>query len=68
MKKQKQQPDEKKKKNYVPPSLDVVLIEMETGIVATSVVQPGGGTGVEVDPWTDGGSAGSGEPSGEWWK
>ncbi|HCD9236049.1 TPA: hypothetical protein NEG48_003068 [Elizabethkingia anophelis] len=64
----KKHKDEKEKKDYVPPFVEVTMVEMEVGVAATSVVQPGGGSGVEVDPWTDGGDAGSGEPGGEWWK
>ncbi|MDR2228469.1 MAG: hypothetical protein LBE39_03270 [Flavobacteriaceae bacterium] len=58
--------DESKRK-YISPKLDVEIIEMEYGIAAGSTVQPGGGNGIEVDPWEDGGSAGNGEPGNEWW-
>ncbi|WP_222931965.1 hypothetical protein [Elizabethkingia miricola] len=48
--------------------MEVEIIELEQGIAAGSTVQPGGGAGVDVDPWIDGGSGGSGEPGNEWWK
>lgn len=40
--------DESKRK-YISPELEVMIMEMEYGIAAGSTVQPGGGSGVEVD-------------------
>ena len=40
---------------------------MEYGIATGSTIQPGGTSGIQEDPWVDGGSAGTGEPEGEWW-
>ncbi|NHQ72443.1 hypothetical protein HAP39_18125 [Elizabethkingia miricola] len=60
--------NECEKREYLTPILEVEIIELEQGIAAGSTVQPGGGAGVDVDPWIDGGSGGSGEPGNEWWK
>ncbi|CAI9677079.1 hypothetical protein HZQ11_15730 [Elizabethkingia anophelis] len=56
------------KKEYTPPIIEIVYIQMEEGIASGSTVQIGnGGQGIKADPWEDGGSAGTGEPEGEWW-
>ncbi|AQX84668.1 hypothetical protein OZ664_04255 [Elizabethkingia sp. HX WHF] len=56
-----------KKRVYIPPKIEVSYIEMEYGIATGSTIQPGGTSGIQEDPWVDGGSAGTGEPEGEWW-
>ncbi|KUY26571.1 hypothetical protein [Elizabethkingia ursingii] len=58
-----------RKKEYIPPVMEMMYIQMEEGIANGSKVQinPGGG-GIKADPWIDGGSAGTGEPEeNEWW-
>ncbi|TYO88993.1 hypothetical protein LX74_03081 [Elizabethkingia miricola] len=56
------------KKEYVPPVIEIIYMQMEEGIATGSTVQiGGGGQGIKADPWEDGGNAGTGEPEGEWW-
>ncbi|MCT3761631.1 hypothetical protein HZP98_00570 [Elizabethkingia anophelis] len=56
------------KREYIPPKLETIYIEMEEGIANGSKVQinPGGG-GIKSEDWIDGGNAGTGEPENEWW-
>ncbi|AQX05153.1 hypothetical protein KRE40_04415 [Elizabethkingia meningoseptica] len=58
------------KEQYTPPLLEVILIEMEQGFAASSPVQPGGGSGVQEEDWTNGGIEVKDPDTngGEWWK
>ncbi|PUB30749.1 hypothetical protein C8J95_10567 [Elizabethkingia sp. YR214] len=57
------------KKEYVPPVVEVLLLEIEEGFAAGSPVQPGGGSGVSEVDWVDGGTeVKDPDGSGEWWK
>ncbi len=55
------------KREYIPPKLEAIYIEMEEGIASGSGINAGS-SGIKADPWIDGGSAGTGEPEEEeWW-
>lgn len=56
------------KEEYIPPTLEVMFIEMEQGFAASSPVQPGGGSGVKEEDWVDGGTETKDPNGGEWWK
>ncbi|AIL45499.1 hypothetical protein HZP39_02215 [Elizabethkingia anophelis] len=57
------------KKEYVPPIVEVMLLEIEEGFAAGSPVQPGGGSGISEVDWIDGGTEiKDPDGSGEWWK
>ncbi|WP_407483007.1 hypothetical protein [Elizabethkingia meningoseptica] len=55
------------KKEYVSPLIEVLLVEMESGLAASSAVLPGGGSGVTEVDWVDAGTE-TKDPDGEWWK
>ena len=58
------------KKIYMKPAIDIVQVQMEDGIAAGSngSGQPGGGSGVQENDWTNGGSETKDPNSGEWWQ
>ncbi|MYY27278.1 hypothetical protein [Elizabethkingia anophelis] len=56
------------KKEYLPPTIELDLVQMEEGITVGSTVQVGGTGGIDVAPWEEDGTAGNGDVNNNWWE